>query len=59
MRKARASTKAEKVKQLALEESLGDSETVASSKEKNSPVKRQTRGKGKARQTTLEEKLDT
>jgi hypothetical protein len=58
VKKARATTKGGKGKQLALEESLGDPETAPSANEKKSPVKRQTRGRGRVRQTTLDEKLE-
>lgn len=65
VKKARATGKGGKGKQLALEESLGEQgtatgkETGTGGEEKKLTGKRETRGRGKGRQTTLEENLDT
>lgn len=56
VRKVRA-TRSGTGKQLALEESLGEGRTGTTTKEKTSHDKRQTRAKGRERQTTLDETL--
>ena len=58
VKKARATMKGGKGKQLALEESLGDAETAPTAKENKSPVKRETRARGKVRQTTQDETME-
>lgn len=57
VRKVRASDRGHG-KQLALEESLEEAGTETTKKARKSTPKRQTRAKGRGRQTTLDEKLD-